>query len=439
MTAMLRRADDPSAGSRTGDVDPRRIRVEAIGSARLLLGVDGTGTLGPDAHRHWHGARPTIGRADLLALLDAVALTGRGGAAFPLGDKIRALRAGPATVVVNGAEGEPGSAKDSVLLGRTPQLVLDGALTVADAIGAQRVIVVVTGAVVERLVGAAVLARRDADRFEVRRLPARFVAGEARTIVRVLNGGPQLPPGRRVHATERGVDDTPTLLANVETFAHVAVLVRGGARGFNAAGGRSDRAEPGTTLLSVSGAVDRPGVFEVPLGISLGELAGHVGALVCPMVVIGGYHGAWLPADPSLVLSRAGLRAVGGTLGAGAVMFVGADTCPSAELGRVADWLAGESVRQCGPCSFALPAIADGVRTLRASDRDAGVTRRRLRQLPGRGACAHPDGAARFVSSGLAAVADDLHTHQARGRCGRPDRGYLATARESAFTPRERS
>ena len=439
MTAVLPRAAHPSAGAQAGDFDPRRIRTESIGDPRLLRGVGGTGAVGLDAHRHWHGDRPTIARTDLLSLLDTVALAGRGGAAFPLGDKIRALRGGPATVVVNGAEGEPGSAKDSVLLGRAPHLVLDGALTVADAIDARRVIVVVTEPVVERLVGAAVLGRPDAARFEVRRLPARFVAGEARTVVRVLNGGPQLPPGRRIHATERGVDGVPTLLANVETFAQVAVLVRSGATGFAAEARRSSAPELGTTLLSVSGAVERPGVLEVPLGIALGEVAAHAGAQVCSAVVIGGYHGAWLPAEPDLVLSRAGLRAAGGTLGAGAVMFVGADSCPSAELGRVAEWLAGESVRQCGPCAFALPALADDLRTLRVSDRDAGSVRQRLRQLPGRGACAHPDGAARFLSSGLVAVADDLHTHQVRGRCGRPDRGYLATVRELAFTPRGQS
>ena len=439
MTAVLPRAAGTSAGPHVRDFDPRRIRTESIRAPRLLLGLAGNSALGLDAYRHWHGERPQIGRGDLLTLLDAVALAGRGGAAFPLGDKIRALRSGPATVVVNGAEGEPGSAKDSVLLGRTPHLVLDGALTVADAIDARRVIVVVTDSVVERLVGAAVLARSDAARFDVRRLPARFVAGEARTVVRVLNGGPQLPPGRRIHATERGVDGTPTLLANVETFAQVAVLVRPGPTAFAARPGREGAAEFGTTLLSVSGAVDRPGVFEVPLGITLGDVADQAGARACSAVVIGGYHGAWLPAEPNLVLSRSGLRAAGGTLGAGTVMFVGADTCPSAELSRVADWLAGESVRQCGPCAFALPALANDVRTLRVSDRDAGSVRHRLRQLPGRGACAHPDGAARFLSSGLAAVADDLHNHQAHGRCGRADRGYLATVREWAFTPRERS
>ncbi len=470
MTTLVERLPNsaPPAG-----FDPRWIRTTSIGSARLLRGLDDAPGLGRDEHRRIHGDVPALERPELLKLLDGAGLTGRGGAGFPLAAKVRALRPGPPVVVVNGAEGEPGSAKDAVLLGRVPHLVLDGAAVLADAIGARQAIVAVTDLSVEHLVRGAVGQRPDSARFEVRRVPARFIAGEGRTLVRALSGGPQLPPGRRVHATEHGVGGAPTLLANAETFAHVAILTRcstvgpvgpansrdsgpitgvSGAHshlGRGAGRGWPAGTETGTTLLSVTGAVARPGVVEVPVGLPLGELAAHVGAHPSPWVVIGGYHGAWLANDPGVRLSRAGLQAAGGTLGAGTVMFVGADTCPSAELSRVADWLAGESARQCGPCAFGLPSLAAQLHSLRVSDRSAPATWRQLDQLPGRGACAHPDGSARFLASGLSLIAQDLAAHQSRlagAHADRAhfdrahfDRGDLATDRIAAFTPRRRS
>lgn len=473
-TAATALSERPDVSTTAAPFDPRRVRATPIGPARLLRGLDdasgfdnasgfddvpgfddGSG-LDWDTHRRSHGDRPSPGNAELLRLLSAAGLTGRGGAGFPLADKISALRRGRPVVVVNGAEGEPGSAKDAVLLARVPHLVLDGAAVVADAIGARRAIVAVTDPIVERLVRGAVGQRPDAARFEVRRVPARFIAGEGRTLVRVLSGGPQLPPGRRVHATEHGVDGAPTLLANAETFAHVGLLARTGPPAPVAGPGSevSDAwAETGTTLLSVTGAVARPGVVEVPIGLRLGELAAHVGAHPSPFVVIGGYHGAWLDADPALVLSRPALRAAGGTLGAGTVMFVGADTCAPAELGRVADWLAGESARQCGPCAFGLPSLAAQLRATPLDGRarpPATSTWRQLGQLPGRGACAHPDGSARFLASGLARIEADLSHHRthnhSRGGPSVPevsrehvDRGDLATDRTAAFTPRTRS
>jgi len=112
------------------------------------------------------------------------------------------------------------------------------------------------------------------------------------------------------------------------------------------------------------------------------------------------------------------------------LIFVGEQTCPLAELARVAGWLAGQSARQCGPCTFGLPAIAaelnrsvSGVGNPANAARQAGL-------VAGRGACAHPDGAARFVRSGLALLAGELQLHRAYGSCRRPDLGQLATVRK---------
>src|SRR6185312_14556211 len=100
------------------------------------------------------------------------------------------------------------------------------------------------------------------------------------------------------------------------------------------------------------------------------------------------------------------------------------------ELARVAGWLAGESVRQCGPCTFGLPAIATELGRLAVGAGDAPNVARLAGLVTGRGACAHPDGAARFVRSGLAMLAGELQVHRAYGSCRRSDLGQLATVRK---------
>ena len=369
------------------------------------------------------GPPPRLNRGELLAVLDAVNLTGRGGAAFPLAAKIRGLRTGEPVVVVNGTEGEPASAKDAALLGRVPHLVLDGAAVLAAAVGASRVLVAIASSGQAPGLLRALAERPDRALFQLHGVEDRFIAGESRALISALDGGPAVPPGRLVLPTVRGVGGAPTVLANAETFAQLAVLARIGPAAFAEVG---TAAEPGTTLVTVTGAVARPGVLEIPLGTPLGAVAAEVGAEPSDAVVIGGYHGAWLRYDPSLPLSRAGLGAAGGTLGAGAVIFVGRRTCGLAELARVAQWLADQSAKQCGPCTFGLPALAADVRALCGGGPD--LVNRHAGQVAGRGACAHPDGAVRFITSGLRVLADEVGVHRAYGGCRRSDRGQLLTA-----------
>lgn len=117
---------------------------------------------------------------------------------------------------------------------------------------------------------------------------------------------------------------------------------------------------------------------------------------------------------------------MGGGFGAGVLIFLGQQTCALAELTRVAGWLADESAKQCGPCRFGLPAlVADLAGLLRGIP---GAADRHLAQVDHRGACAHPDGAVRFIRSGLAVLQPELVAHR-HGGCGRPDLGQLATTR----------
>jgi NADH:ubiquinone oxidoreductase subunit F (NADH-binding) len=334
-----------------------------------------------------------------------------------LAAKLRSLRGMRPTVVVNGSESEPASHKDRTLLSRTPHLVIDGALAVAHAVGARRVTIAVHDPAAAAAVTTALRQREDARLVHVELVAGGFVAGEARALVRALAGGPPLPPGRHQHLTERGV-----LVSNVETFAQTAVLLRLGSRRFAETGTAQ---EPGTTLLTIGGAVDRPGVVEVPLGTPLGIVLTAAQAVSPQAIVVGGYHGSWIAPIPDIRLSREGLAAAGATLGAGVLYVIDEYTCALGELARVAGWLADQSAQQCGPCRFGLPALAADVAALYHGD-GSGVGRAfgHAHAVDGRGACKHPDGAARFVTSGLHLLRDEAEAH-VRGGCGRPVMGRL--------------
>jgi NADH:ubiquinone oxidoreductase subunit F (NADH-binding) len=388
-----------------------------IGGPRLLAGLDRHSALDAAAHLAVHGPLPGADLPRLLAHADAVGLSGRGGGAFPLASKLRALNGNHPRVIVNGSESEPASRKDRTLLTRAPHLVLDGALAVAAATNSGQVTVAVHDRSAAAAVRTALTERRDTRHVRVELTGGRFVAGEARALVRGLDGGPALPPGRHNHLTERGV-----LVANAETFAQLAVLLRLGPHRFAQTG---TPAEPGTTLLTVGGAVERPGVVEVPLGTPLGIVLAAARAGTPQAVITGGYHGSWHSPHPDIQLSRAGLAAAGGTLGAGVLLILDQATCPLAELARVAGWLAGESARQCGPCRFGLPALAADLRALtHGHSRALGAALGHARAVDGRGACHHPDGAVRFITSGLHLLRDEVNQHQ-HGGCRRPMLGQL--------------
>jgi len=331
-------------------------------------------------------------------------------------------------VLVNGAEGEPGSAKDKMLLLRSPYLVLGGAVTAARALQARDILVAVNDGMAARSVREAAAAepllRRMVGVVEV---PDRFVSGESGALVNAVNGHTPLPSGRHSHASHSGAGNRPTLLSNVETFAQLAVLAMVGPEGY-ASAGLAD--EPGTVLLTVGGSAARPAVVEVPTGRSLGSVLDLCAVGPADGVLVGGYHGCWLPEEAAynVPVSRAGLAAVGGTLGAGIVLALGQDTCPLGEVAQVAAFLAKESSGQCGPCKLGLPGIARSLASL--ADGSGGATaldtaRRGAAAVRGRGACAHPDGAFRFVMSALDVFTDDLAAHVCGRGCGRPVNNYL--------------
>jgi NADH:ubiquinone oxidoreductase subunit F (NADH-binding) len=404
--------------------------VEVRRGPLLLAGVDD----GPGlpAHRRRLGPLPTAGPDRLLDAAAAGGVRGRGGAGFPLARKIATVAEARGTrpsrrpvVVVNAAEGEPASAKDEALLRVAPHLVLDGAELAARALGAREVHVVTSQdrPRVGDAVDAACAERRDRRLRWVRHTAeGRFVAGQARAVLELMSGRPGLPVTTWRPEALDGHRGRPTLLSNAESWAHLAAAVLHGPDAYAALGTAE---EPGTTLLTLSvppgpdGRMGRVRVLEVEHGACAPSVLDPA-ALVSPLLV-GGFHGGWVhPREvPSLTVSAVHLRGLGLALGAGAWLSLSTGACPVSETARFTAFLAAESAGRCGPCRNGLPALADEARGLA----EGADTRRRLRELAGlvsgRGACAHPDGTARLVTSLLTRLEDLVEDHLA-GACGCP-------------------
>lgn len=399
-------------------------------SQRLLSGPpSGAGPERLAAHVARLGALPRdeAGR-DLVSELEMSGLLGRGGAGFPVGRKWRAMadrRGGRAVVVANGAEGEPSSFKDRVLMAHRPHLVVDGAILAAEAVGADEIVFYIGE---EHAAAAAAINRALEERRSEVRVPARvvtapigYVAGEATAAVHYVNAGDARPITTPPRVSERGVGGHPTLVQNVESLAYAALIARFGEHWYRSAGRLSSR---GTALVTVSGPVPGRGVREIELGTTIGEVAaesgGHDGEIGA--VLLGGYFGTWARAEDawSLPLDPAAMRTADLTFGCGIVGLLPANACGVAATADIMSFMARESAGQCGPCLYGLGALADATARVvhgRAGTRDLDRIELLTAQTGGRGACHHPDGAVQLMASALDVFGDDLRHHARTGRC----------------------
>ena len=365
----------------------------------------------------------------LLEELDASGLTGRGGAAFPTARKaklIRDQRSHNKFMVVNAMEGEPASHKDRTLLSANPHLVLDGAEFLASIIGAKNIAVCVSRdnpAAVNHLKRAIHERERRSLRgpkLELHTPPWRYVAGEESALVHWLDDNESLPQYRPLRPHILRIGHGPVLVDNAETCAHVGLIGRYGADWFRSLG---TEANPGSTLVSVSGAVERPTVVEVALGTPLRSILQAAGADTDPQaVLLGGYGGSWFDgARVDAPYANATLQPLGATVGAGIIVVLPRNACGIVETQRIAKWMANESARQCGPCAFGLPAITEDLWHLTQNSRDNQAAYQRLVErcgvIEGRGACRHPDGVVRLVRTALEVFASDLESHLRGTHC----------------------
>lgn len=375
---------------------------------------------------------PRLGRPGALVHeIEKAGLRGRGGGWFPTARKIHAVVESAAgrrawsngrkpVVLANAMEGEPASSKDAILLRHAPHLVLDGIQVLAATLGAESAFIAVhRGSSVIDVVARALADRNDRVTIELITPPARYVASEESALAHWTGDGMATP----VYADrpfQRGVNGRPTAVQNVETLAHLALIARFGGDWFASIG---TPAAPGTSLVSVGGAVNSPGVIEVATGTPVAEIIKRCNGFSNEIsgLLTGGYGGAWVQAQPLLAAewSPESVTAAGGVIGAGILWALDARECPMQELARVARWMAGESVGQCGPCRFGLPSIADDLDVLATREAQVADLHRVNARLPlvqQRGGCKHPDGTARFVTTGLHVFHEEV-AHHLRGHC----------------------
>ncbi len=415
--------------------------INPAGLPRLLTGMPAHGSMGLAEHLALHGELPFTGRRErrgagaLIDLVEQAGLHGRGGAAFPLARKMRAVAAGAGRapigrrpiVLANAAEGEPASRKDRLLLESLPHLVLDGGVLAARAVGADELILCIdesAGLALQSMARALRERERagdDALRIGVQTVPAGYVSGQESALVNLCNGGPAKPTLTPPLPFQRGVRRRATLINNAETLAHLALIARHGPQWFRMLGTQAD---PGSALLTLSGAVSHPGVYEIEHGAPLQSLIEAAGGATSPIraVLLGGYGGTWLDdaSIPELLLSNDRLASDGASLGAGVIVLLSQEACPVAEIARVTRWLAEQSTGQCGPCVNGLDAIAGALEEVLAGQPSAGVGKRIARWstlAKGRGACRHPDGVVSFVASALVLFAEELSDHARHGPC----------------------
>lgn len=409
------------------DTLPETARYRILGHPSDLaahLAALGPAPLPTSSARGWREA--------FLAELEASGLGGRGGAGFPAATKLAVACSGGrgGTVVVNAMEGEPASDKDKLLLLRSPHLVLDGAQLLAAASGARQVMVCVPAGRehVAHAVAAAMLERSGPAHAPVPetlvRPPDCFIAGEESALVRWIETGVSAPVFRPEKGTALKIGRRGALVHNAETLAHVAMIGRMGADAFRARGLVED---PGTCLVTISGAVEHPGVVEVDRGTPLLDIARRATPVGAPRaLLVGGYGGTWVDAALfATPYASLPLRAVGANAGVGLMIVLGNESCGLMESARIAHYLAGQSAGQCGPCVYGLPAIADDLTRLAHGRADVDLMarlERRLREVNGRGACRHPDGAVLLVRSALRAFAADVQAHANGAPCPFVDR-----------------
>ncbi len=375
---------------------------------RLLRDQPGREDYG--AYRDFGGYRPLICADDLLADIERSGLLGRGGAAFPLAVKLRAvrdngLRSGQGAVVVaNGEEGEPASIKDRWLLRHRPHLILDGLRLAAAIVAADRAYVYVSDPEASRSIEVA-LTELDNGALgvpvQVSMVESGYVAGEETAAVRALNGGPVKPTDKPPRPFEEGVGGRPTLVSNVETLANLPYLQRHGSAEFRAQG---TEMSPGTFLLTLSGAGRPPGLYELPFGLPFTEVLALHGVSTEQVrgVLIGGYFAGLLNRVVlDATLDYETLRGLGSGLGAGAISLL-TDDCPVAVAASVLAYFDRENAGQCGSCfngTAAMAAVAGALRDGAATTEDLARLRRWSVTLRGRGACATLDAATNMAAS----------------------------------------
>jgi NADH-quinone oxidoreductase subunit F len=334
------------------------------GTPKLLRRV---GAVDPESLDSYRGAggytalqkAVEMGPEAVIRAVTEAKLLGRGGAAFPAGlkwDSVARAPVHPHYLVCNADESEPGTFKDRVLMENDPFAVVEAMAIAAFATGCEKGFIYVRTEypLARRRIENAISQSRGllAVELELRRGAGAYICGEETALFNSIEGKRGEPRNKPPFPAQSGLFGKPTLVNNVETLVNVLDIVSDGAAAF-AATGTPD--STGTRLFCLSGHVRRPGVYEVPMGTTLRaliELAGGVGeGRNLQAVLLGGAAGSFVTESQlDVPLTFEGTRAIGATLGSGAVMVLDDTADLEGMLLRIARFFRHESCGQCVPC-----------------------------------------------------------------------------------------
>ncbi|HEY7218841.1 MAG TPA: NAD(P)H-dependent oxidoreductase subunit E [Candidatus Binatia bacterium] len=315
----------------------------------------------------------TMTPQDVIAELKTAGLVGRGGAAFPTGIKWEGAAKAtgqPKYIVCNADESEPGTFKDRILMEDDPHRTLEGMIIAAHAVGASQGYIYVRGeypyafkvmseAVAEArhagALGGNIFGSGLAFDIEMRLGAGAYICGEETALLESIEGKRGFPRIKPPFPTTHGLFGKPTVINNVETFCNVPLIIERGAAEYRKIG--TERS-PGPKLFCVSGQVERPGLYEVPFGVSLRHLlfdlaGGLKQGRTLQAVLMGGAAGAFATEkDLDVILTFENLSAAGLPLGSGAVMVFDDSADMRDVLKRLAHFFADESCGKCYPCQL---------------------------------------------------------------------------------------
>ncbi len=410
-------------------------RLKADGTAVSIGEYEASG-----GYRGLEKARAMSGH-EVLDLVKASGLRGRGGAGFPTGMKWSFVPAkddgGPRYFVVNADEKEPGTMKDRILLEGDPHQIVEGIAIASRAIGAEHAFIYIRG---EYLASAAALERAIAEaterglvgrpeegrgpEIEIHLSSGRYLCGEETGLLNALEGKRPNPRNKPPFPQVSGLWGRPTVVNNVETVANLPHILREGPEWFKALSPGSDA---GTKLYGVSGWVAKPGVWEMPMGATVREiLEGKAGGMAEGRVLRGFLPGGastdFLGPDKlDLRMDFDSVGKAGSRLGTGTMVVLDDKTCPVGMVLSLERFFSRESCGWCTPCREGLPWI---VRILEALEEGRGEEGdlERLEDLsrklaPGRTFCALAPGAVEPLQSALKLFREDFEAHLRRKGC----------------------
>ena len=421
-----------------------QIRILPRGEQRLLANIGRIDPASIASYRE-HGGYAGLERAvahlgpeGTIAEIANAGLRGRGGGGYPTADKWQSARAAAGArkiVVVNLMGADPTALGDRALAEGNPHLVLEGALLAAFATGASELVLAVRRdwlLAIERL--RAAIAEAEANRFagylvlgtdfscqaSVWEGSGALVAGEETALLTALAGDRGMPTIRPPYPTETGLWQAPTTVQNAETIAHAAWILAHSAEAFASAG---SQASPGTKLVSIYGKVNEPGLVEIPLGTTLGNIIDLAGGAVGTVkaVFVGGAGGGALSAEElGTPYDVETLRAAGAGIGLGAMLVTDTTTCMVDTARFFLDWSAREACGKAVPCRIGTKRLVETLdRILAATPRpnDVILLRELSRKVADTALCRLESLAAGPILTTLDRFGDEYRAHAERGEC----------------------